>query len=274
MQESEPIHETVYSGPPLPPRVERVGEVSLADLTETTAALRAFFVRIFCWITGALLLSAFFASYSDRYEGDSSSFLSSLLMGQAVWLMIGGLMAVAYGVSRKVGDMPTSVAIAILIAYASLQGALFGWLYRAAYGASLVPVYLCIATVFGLLFACGKLTEIDLTSVRALVIGAVAAFVLAIVFKAVLNLQVIAACAACVCSWLLLSLVSYHSDFLSDLPSSFEDDPHGFKAASVGALQIYLDLMIVMILILQARWIRQSIVSLTDKGSGTTKMEL
>ena len=227
-------------------------------------------MRVFAWITGALLLSAFFASYSDRYDGDISSFL----MGQALWLVIGGMMTLAYLVSRKVGDMPTSVAISILIAYASLQGAVFGWLYRAVYGESLAPIYVCIATVFGLLCALGMVKAISPTSARALLTAAAAAPVLALVFKSVLDLQTIAACAACVCSWLLLSLVGYHRDFLADLPSSFEDDPHGYKAAAVGALQIYLDLIVVMILILQAGWLRESIANLTDKGNGTKRIEL
>lgn len=251
----EPAHETVYSGP--------TPQADAADSAETSADVKAFLARVFAWITGSLLFSAFCASYSDQYRGN----LSSLLMGQTIWLVIGGMMALAYVTSRKVGDMPTSVAISILIAYASIQGAIFGCLYRAAYGASLAPVYLCIASVFGLLWAFGRLTSLDLTSARALLAGAAAAPVLALVFMSLLNLQVIATCAACVCSWLLLSLVGYHSDFLRDLPSSFENDPHGYKAAAVGALQIYLDLMIVMILILQAAWLREAIENLPRKDS-------
>ena len=43
------------------------------------------------------------------------------------------------------------VAMATLVAYASLQGILFGLSYRAAYGGSLAPVYTCMAILFGLL---------------------------------------------------------------------------------------------------------------------------
>jgi hypothetical protein len=266
MQEPAPVHETIYSGPPS--QLDPNG--SPADAGEPSPALKAFFVRVFAWITGALLVSAFFASYSDRYDGG----FSSLIMGQALWLVIGGMMTLAYLVSRKVGDMPTSVAISILIAYASLQGTVFGWLYRTVYGESLAPIYMCIATVFGLLCAFGIAKGVSLTSARALLTAAAVAPVLALVFTSVLKLQMIAACAACVCSWLLLSLVGYHRDFLADLPSSFEDDPHGYKAAAVGALQIYLDLIVVMIIILQAGWLREAISDLTDKGNSTKRIEL
>jgi len=226
-------------------------------------------VHVFAWIAGALLISAFFANYSDRYEGD----VSSLLVGQSLWLVVGAMMALAYFVSRKVADMPVSVAIATLIAYAALQGVAFGLLYRGVYGASLAPVYVCIAVLFSLLGTYGFSRGADLTG-RPLLVAAICVPMLVLVFKRAVNLPLMAACAACVCSWLLLSLVGYHRDFLRDLPASFEDDVRGEKAAAVGALQIYLDLMIVMIIVLQARWIRQSIVALYDRNEGSKKIDL
>jgi len=265
-----PAHESIYSGPPLEPRPPRIALPSEEDLEEVEHDVSRFMVHVFAWIAGALLISAFFASYSDRYEGD----VGALLVSQNLWFIIAGMMALAYFVSRKVADLPVSVAIAILIAYAALQGVVFGFLYRAVYGASLVPVYLCIATLFAALCIHGISSGLDLTSGRALLTGVAMAAALAIAFTSIMNLQPIATCAACVCSWLLLSLVSYHRDFLRDLPSSFEDDPHGEKAAAVGALQIYLDLMIVMILILQARWIRESIVALYDRNEDSKKIDL
>ena len=226
-------------------------------------------MHVFAWIAAALFISAFFASYSDRYQGDVSAFL----VGQSLWLMVGAMMALAYFVSRKVADMPVSVAIAVLIAYAALQGLVFGLLFRGVYGASLAPVYVCIAVLFSLLGIYGFSTGADLTG-RSLLVAAICVPVLVLVFKRESNLQLMAACAACVCSWLLLSLVGYHRDFLRDLPASFEDDVRGEKAAAVGALQIYLDLVIVMIIVLQARWIRESIVALYDRNEGSKKFDL
>jgi FtsH-binding integral membrane protein len=269
VQDITPAHETIYSGPPLEPRPPRIAPPSEQDLQQVERDLSRFMVHVFAWIAGALLISAFFASYSDRYEGD----LSSLLVGQSLWFVIGAMMALAYFVSRKVADMPVSVAIATLIAYASLQGVVFGLLYRGVYGASLAPVYVCIAFLFSLLGIYGFSTGADLTG-RPLLLAAISVPVLVLIFKRALNLELMGACAACVCSWLLLSLVGYHRDFLRDLPASFEDDVRGEKAAAVGALQIYLDLVIVMIIVLQARWIRQSIIALYDRNEGSKKIDL
>lgn len=269
MREITPEHETIYSGPPLEPRPPRIAPPSEEDLQEIERDLSRFMVHVFAWIAGALLISAFFASYSDRYDGSVGSFL----VGQSIWIVIAGAMALAYFVSRNVADMPVSVAMATLIAYAALQGVVFGLLYRSVYGASLGPVFVCISVLFSLLGVYGFVTGADLTG-RPLLVAAACAPVLAFIFMRQLDLPLIAACAACVCSWLLLSLVGYHRGFLRDLPASFEDDAHGEKAAAVGALQIYIDLMIVMVLILQARMLRESIVMLKEKGDRYKKTEL
>jgi len=59
-------------------------------------------------------------------------------------------------------------------------------------------------------------------------------------------------CAGC---WLMLALIAYHRNFLRDLPSSFEDDPEWWKAAAIGAVQIYLDLVIIIVVVIQTRWL-------------------
>jgi hypothetical protein len=62
-------------------------------------------------------------------------------------------------------------------------------------------------------------------------------------------------------SGLMLSLLSYHRDFVRDLPASFENDWRWNKAAAIGALLIYLDLVIIIVVVIQARWL----ASLEDK---------
>jgi len=75
--------------------------------------------------------------------------------------------------------------------------------------------------------------------------------------KSVLGMQTIATLAACVCSWLMLALAGYHRQFLRDLPSSFEDDSHWVKAAAVGALQVCLYVVTVMLIVIQLRWLQE-----------------
>ena len=208
---------------------------------------------VFGWIAASLFISAFFASYSDQWDQSSLP----MLVGKTLWGLIGGMFLLAYAISRKVGKMLPSVAVATLIAHASLQGIVFGLSYRAAYDAPLAPVYLCMSLLFGMLAAWGRYSGIDLTSMRGLLRGVVLAPALAIFLKDVFGMQIIATLAVCVCSWLMLSLAGYHREFLRDLPSTFDDDTHWLKAAAVGALQVSLDVVTIVLIVVQLRWLQE-----------------
>src|ERR1700745_2618228 len=115
--------------------------------------------------------------------------------------------------------MMPSVAVATLIAYASLQGIVFGLSYREVYDAPLAPIYFCMSVLFGLLACYGRYSGVELTSPRGFAIGILLAPVLAILLKGVLGMGIVATLAVCVCSWLMLALAGYRREFLRDLPS-------------------------------------------------------
>ena len=245
--------ETIYDGPEItrPPRV--VIEPASDDLIQIERDIDGFVVHIFARIAAAFLISAFFASYSDRLTDSVALAVSS----QALVVLIGGMLALALVASRKVADLPISVATATLIGYAALQGILFGLAFRTAYGCSFAPGYVSIAAIFGLLCLFGTWSGRDLTGIAPLFAAAVAALVIALCLIFLWNQKAVAALASCVQCWLTLALVGYHRDFIRDLPSSFENDPKWQKAAVIGALQIYLDVVIILIIIMQARWLSE-----------------
>jgi len=253
MATSGTIHETIYSGPIPGPRPDRVADLPAEDIEPIERALHKFLANVFGWIAASLLISAFFASYSDQWDQSSLP----MLVGKTLWAFIGGMFILAYTISRRIGKMLPSVAVATLIAHASLQGIVFGLSFRAAYDAPLAPVYLCMSVLFGMLSVWGRYTGIDLTSLRGLLTGVVLAPILAGLLKSAFGMQVIATLAVCVCSWLMLALAGYHREFLRNLPSSFDDDSHWIKADAVGALQVCLDLVNILLIVIQLRWLQE-----------------
>ncbi|HEU5233209.1 MAG TPA: Bax inhibitor-1 family protein [Terriglobales bacterium] len=245
--------ETIYDGPEVTRPVSVVIDPASDDLVHVERDIDGFVVHVFARIAAAFLISAFFASYSDRLTDSVALSVS----GQALIALIGGMLAVALVASRKVGNLPISVATATLIGYAALQGILFGLAFRTAYGCSFAPGYLSIAAIFGLLCLFGTWSGRDLTGLAPLFAGSVAALVVALGSIYVWDQKAVAALAACVQCWLTLALVGYHRDFIRDLPSSFENDPKWQKAAVIGALQIYLDVVLILIIIMQARWLSE-----------------
>lgn len=256
------IHETIYSGPAPEPRPERVADLPAEDLEPVERALHEFIANVYGWIAASLFISAFFASYSDQWDQSSLP----LLVGKAVWALVGGMFLLAYAISRHVGKMAPSVAVATLIAHASLQGIVFGLSYRSAYDAPLAPVYLCMSILFGMLSVYGRYSGIDLTEIRGFLTGVILAPVLAVLLKGILGMQTMATLAVCVCSWLVLAIAGYHREFLRDLPSTFDDDSHWLKAAAVGALQVCLDVVTIVLIVIQLRWLKEF---LEDDGRTT-----
>jgi FtsH-binding integral membrane protein len=247
------IQETIYSGPAPEPRPERVSDLGESELEPVESDLHKFIANVFGWIAASLFISAFFASYSDQWDQSSMS----MLVGKTLFAVTGGMFLLAYAISRKAGKMMPGVAVATLVGYASLQGIVFGLSYRAAYDAPLAPVYLCMSILFASLALYGRYSGIDLTSMRGLLTGVVLAPILVILLKNMLGMQTIAALAACVCSWLMLALAGYRRDFLRDLPTTFDDDSHWLKAAAVGALEVCLNLVTVVLIVIQLRWLQQ-----------------
>jgi FtsH-binding integral membrane protein len=245
--------ETIYDGPEITRPASVLIDPASDDLAQVERDIDGFIVHVFARIAAAFLISAFFASYSDRLTESAALTVSS----QALVLLIGGMLALAVVVSRKVADLPISVATATLIGCAALQGILFGLAFRTAYRCSFAPGYLSIAAIFGLLCLFGSWSGRDLTSFATLLAGSVVACVVALCSIYIWEQKAVAALAACVQCWLTLALVGYHRDFIRDLPSSFENDPKWQKAAVIGALQIYLDVVIILIVIMQARWLSE-----------------
>jgi len=114
---------------------------------------------------------------------------------------------------------------------------------------------MCI--LFGLLACYGRYSGIDLTSVHGFLIGTLLAPVLAFILKGVFGMQIVSTLAVCVCSWLMLAIAGYHRQFLRDLPSSFDDDSQWLKAAAVGALQVCLDVVNILLIVIQLRWLQE-----------------
>ena len=234
-----PVTETIYDPVPPPPDM---------DMIEIEKEERSFLLRVFAWMVPALLLSAFATDAA-------TSFLTGLTPLQALfwpgWVAFALLMFAANWVSNQVEKMPGSVAIAALLGFAFMNGAVFDLLFRDLSGHSFLPIYLSSAALF--LFICiyGSQTESDLTSFPNLGVYTGVGVLVSVAINRFMNSPLALQAGSAVVVLVFLLLIFSNLQFLRDLKFEFEDSPPERKAAAVGALLLYLDLVLIFLAVAQ-----------------------
>src|SRR5215469_894650 len=144
--------ETIYDQTPAPPDV---------DLIEVEKEERRFLLRVFAWMVPALLLSAIATDAALAISAQLEAVQGPLWLGGIAFPL---LMLAANWVSNKIEKMPGYVAVAALLGFALMNGAIFDLLFRGLTGHSFLPVYLSSAALFLFIFIYGSQTEGDLTA--------------------------------------------------------------------------------------------------------------
>jgi uncharacterized protein len=223
------------------------------DLVAVETEERGFLYRIFLWMSGALLLSAIATEFAPDILNWIAAAKGLLWSG---WIMLGGLMVFAAVVAGSVEHMPGPVAVAALAGFAFANGMLFDVVFRNVTGESFQAVYCTGALLFFVMWIHGKVTRGDPSSPRSLLMYCAGGILAALAVNSFLSSsRAIYVASAVVCT-LFIVLFWSNADFLRDLKFEFEDAPPEQKAASVGALLLYLDLVIIFVTIFQIRWLR------------------
>jgi uncharacterized protein len=234
-----PVPETIYD--PTPPPVD-------VDMLEVEKEERSFLLRVFAWMVPALLLSALATDAA-------TTLLAHLTPLQALfwpgWMAFALLMFAANWVSDKVAKMPGSVAVAALLGFAFMNGAIFDLLFRDLTGHSFLPVYLSSTALF--LFICiyGSQTESDLTAFPNLAVYACVGILVSVAINRFIDSPLALQTGSAVVVLIFLLLIFSNLQFLRDLKFEFEDAPPERKAAAVGALMLYLDLVLIFLAVAQ-----------------------
>ncbi len=249
--------ETVYDASQMVPPPD-------LELAAVETEERRFLYRVFLWMSGALLLSALATQFATDILNWIAATKGLLWSG---WILLGGLMVFAAVVAGSVEHMPGPVAIAALAGFAFANGMLFDVVFRNVTGESFQAVYLTGALLFFLMWTHGKATGADPASSRNLLVYSASGVLLSLGVNSLLGSSRPVYVASAVVCTLFIVLFWSNADFLRDLKFEFEDAPPEQKAASVGALLLYLDLVIIFVTIFQMRWLPLNPVKRSQEDS-------
>ena len=218
------------------------------DLMEVEKEERRFLLRVFAWMVPALLLSAIATDAALAILEQLSALQGPLWIG---WIAFALLMLAANWVSNKIEKMPGYVAVAALLGFAFVNGAIFDLLFRGLTGHSFLPVYLSSAALFLFIFIYGNQTEGDLTSFPNLGIYACVGLLVSMAVNRFMDSPIAVQLGGAVVILAFLAFILANLQFLRDLKFEFEDSPPERKAAAVGALLLYLDVVLIFLAVLQ-----------------------
>ena len=236
-----PVIETIYDPSQTTPPPD-------VDMMEVEKEERAFLLRVFAWMIAALVLSAIATDVASALYEQLSAVQGPLWLG---WPAFALLVLAANWVSNKIDKMPGYVALAALLGFAFVNGAIFDLLFRGLTGYSFLPVYLSSAALFLFIVVYGKQTEGDLTSLPNMGIYACVGLLVSMAVNRFLGSSLPVQLGSAVVILAFLAFILANLQFLRDLKFEFDDAPPERKAAAVGALLLYLDIVLIFLTVLQ-----------------------
>jgi len=218
------------------------------DLMEVEKEERRFLLRVFAWMVPALLLSAIATDAALAISAQLEAVQGPLWLGGIAFPL---LMLAANWVSNKIEKMPGYVAVAALLGFALVNGAIFDLLFRGLTGHSFLPVYLSSAALFLFIFIYGSQTEGDLTALPNMAIYACVGLLVSMTVNRFMGSPIAVQLGSAVVILAFLAFILANLQFLRDLKFEFDDAPPERKAAAIGALLLYLDVVLIFLTVLQ-----------------------
>ncbi len=217
--------------------------------TAATAAISAFFSRVYTWMALGLALTGAIAAYvSSRPD------LVALLLGKQLnfFLLIGATLGLVMAISWGINKISAPVATGLFLLYAALNGILFSSIFLVYTGESIAKVFFITGGTFGVMSIYGFITKTDLTRVGQIafmgLIGVIIASIANWFFKSSTLSYIISYVGVAV----FVALTAYDTQKLKHIALQVREGSEGFaKASIIGALTLYLDFINLFLLLLR-----------------------
>jgi uncharacterized protein len=213
------------------------------------AAQRKFMLNVFSWMTLALMLTG----VSAFLTVSSESLIMALVTNRLLFygLIILQFVAVGY-LSVRVSRMSTSLAIAVFLAYAMLNGLTLSLILLVYTMSSIISTFFICAATFGVMSLFGYLTKSDLTGIGRMF----GMLLVGLVIASVVNIFLQSSMVYWITSYLgvaiFVGLIAYDTQKIKTL--YFEASQQGKSPQNIailGALTLYLDFVNLFIFLLR-----------------------
>lgn len=235
----------------------------MASQSETSAAsrgfdagLRDYMLRIYNYMTGALVITglvAYFASQSDAFmsmmfsQGEQGPKMSML-----AYVVMFAPLGVVFYLSARIQKMSFSAAQAWFWGFSVLMGLSLYYVFALYTGQSVTRVFFITATTFGATSLYGYTTKKDLTSMGSFLMMGVIGLIVASVVNMFLGSSALNFAISIIGVGIFIGLTAYDTQRLKATYYQFAGSEEGLrKTAIMGALSLYLDFINLFIMLLR-----------------------
>lgn len=212
---------------------------------QVKAKQSAFITNVYGLMTGALAITGVLSWYVSNNV--------DLLMQVASYFKI--LLIVEFlvvlGMTAIINTVSVSVARALFVLYAALNGLTFGVIFSMFTGESIASTFFITAGTFGAMSLYGYFTKKDLTSWGRILMMALIGIVIASVVNMFMHSEAIYWLTTYIGVVVFVGLIAYDTQKLKALAVNIEGEEVTHKASIIGALALYLDFINLFLMLLR-----------------------
>lgn len=218
--------------------------------TVTAEQSRTFFKWVYGWMTAGLLVTTAVA-----YLTVNTTLLSSLVMNPLV--VIGALIlqiVLVVALGAAIGKMSPAAAAATFLGYSALTGFVLSLVVLSYTAGTITAAFATTALLFGVMTVVGFVTTADLTKIRTLGFFALIGILIAMVVNMFLRSSALDMLISFVGVILFIGLIAADTQRLKILAAAPEvqaDRNNAARAAIMGALTLYLDVINLFLFLLR-----------------------
>jgi len=220
--------------------------ITQADAAATT---QRFFVKVYTWMTIALVLTGLTALYVASSPALINAIFSNTILFYG--LIIGELLLVGSLVGW-INRMSSQTAMAIFVGYSVLNGLTLSMIFLIYTAGSIASTFFVTAGTFGLMSLYGYLTKSDLTKIGNILVMALIGIVLASLVNMFLKSEMLYWIVTYVGVLIFVGLIAYDTQKIKKMSAyTIDGTEEQQKGAIVGALTLYLDFINLFLLLLR-----------------------
>ena len=216
----------------------------MGDASESPA-VKAFVAKVFGWMSGGLLLTAVVALLTAQ-SPEAMRVVSQWWIGLVI-VEIALVLVISWGINRISGGLATG----LFVLYAAINGLTLSYIFLAYTSASISLTFFVTAGTFGAMAFYGYTTKRDLTSWGSLGFMLLIGLILGSIVNMFLANEMLYWIITYVGVFVFVALTAYDTQKIKSYVSGGEDAEYVQKAAVLGALDLYLDFVLLFIYLLR-----------------------